>query len=118
MTRYLNEYTEGYRLFGEDWKPISDACAALVQYRKWIQIDTRRLTLLTLKLSKLLPGMEKEDYKSIFLDLSKRLAELSLEERELDTFITKSFDELQHKSTKADGIPGTQSYQRRSRHKG
>jgi hypothetical protein len=115
MTRYLNELCEGYRLFGEDWKPIADACAALVQYRKWIEVDRHRLMLLTLRISKLPNGETKEDYKSIFLDMTKRLQEFTREEHELDTFIVQSFKEVLLKPIKTDGVPRVQSNKDRKR---
>jgi hypothetical protein len=116
--KYKYELSKGYRLYGQAWVPIREAIAYYLDLTDWIEIDTRRLTHILLKIAKLDDGPVKEDYTLIFLDLKTRLKEYSTRHLELQEFIGQSYNELTLLSTKADGIPRGQSHSGRGRRKG
>lgn len=114
---YSYEVTKGYKKYGPAWLPIHESIGYLLDVREWIKTDTRRLTLLVLRLS-MVEGPEKELYECIFLDLRARLLEYTTTENELVTFIGQSFEALTNQPTKANGIPRHQHDTTRGGRKG
>jgi len=116
--KYQYELCKGFRLYGQEWVPIRESISYLLDLRDWIKTDTRRLTLLVLRLSMIEEGPDKEDYEFIFLDLKKRLLGYSLEEEQLVTFIGQSYEALLNQPTKANGVPRHQHNTTGGRRKG
>lgn len=116
--KYLYEFSKGYRLYGQAWVPIRESIAYLLDVRDWIKTDTRRMTLLVLRLSMIDPGPEKDDYELIFLDIKSRIEGYITLEQELTTFIGQSFEDLINQPIKANGISRHQHDSTRGRRKG
>jgi len=112
--KYLYELTKGYRLYGQAWVPIHEACMYLRDVRDWISVDTHRLTILVKRLSKC-TDEEREVYNRIYLDFQARLGEYHKTEHELVTFIGQSFEELLQSHT--NGLSGAKPDTNKRSHK-